>query len=59
MFKESEVIWEIEHYNLNILSLSETKVKCNSMKVLDRARCVYMAEGVEEGRARDGVGINC
>lgn len=35
---ESEVIWEIECYNLNILGLDETKIRSNSMKVIDRAR---------------------
>ena len=37
------MIWEMEHYNLNVLSFSETKVKGNSMKMIDEARYVHWA----------------
>ena len=45
----------MERYNLDVLGLSETKVRENGMKVIDGTSYVYA--GVSEGRARGGVGI--
>ena len=53
--KERELIREMERYNLDVLGLSETKVRGNSMKVLDGASYVYA--GVSEDGSRGGVGI--
>ena len=44
----------MERYNLDVLGLSETKVRGNSMKVIDGTSYVYV--GVSEGRAKGGVG---
>ena len=49
--KEEELIREMKRYNLDILGLSETKGRGNSMKVIDGVSYVYA--GVTEG----GVGI--
>ena len=53
--KECELIREMESYNLDVLGLSETKVRGNGMKVIDGTSYVYA--GVSEGRARGRVGI--
>ena len=53
--KEEEVIREMKRYNLDVLGLSETKVRGNGMKEIDGAKYVYA--GVSEGRAKCGVGI--
>ena len=53
--KECELIREMEWYNLDVLGLSETKVRGNGMKVIDGTSYVYA--GVSEGRARGRVGI--
>jgi len=53
--REEEVIREMKRYNLDVLGLSETKVRGNGMKEIDGAKYVYA--GVSEGRAKCGVGI--
>ena len=53
--KECELIREMEWYNLDVLGLSETKVRGNGMKVIDGTSYVYA--GVSIGRERGGVGI--
>ena len=45
----------MECYELDVLGLSETKVRGNGTRVIDGAKYVYA--GVTEGRARVGMGI--
>ena len=52
--KENEVIREMERYNLDILGLSETKVRGNGMREINGMKYVYA--GVTEGRAK-GAGL--
>ena len=53
--KENEVIRKMERYNLDILGLSETKVRGNGMREINGTKYVYT--GVTEGRAKGGVGL--
>ena len=53
--KENEVIREMERYNLDILGLSETKVRGNGMREINGTKYVYA--GATEGKAKGGVGL--
>ena len=52
--EEYELTQEMERYNLDVLGLSEMKVRVNGMKVIDGTRYVHV--GVSESRARGRVG---
>ena len=53
--KETELIREMERYNLDVLGVSKTKARGNGMTAIDGA--IYVYAGVAEGRAKSGVGI--
>lgn len=53
--KEEEVIREMTRYSIDILGLSEGKVRGNGMKKTGGAKCIFV--GVTEGRAKCGVRI--
>ena len=45
----------MEKYRLEILGVSETKMKGNGSKAVGKGRCIFA--GIEEGRAKAGVAI--
>ena len=53
--KETELIQEMERYNLDVLGVSKTRERGNRMTTINGASCMYA--GVTEGRAKIGVGI--
>ena len=53
--KEMELIEEMKKYKLNVLGVSEGKMRGNGMKTVDGMTCVY--SGVQQGRAKAGVAI--
>ena len=50
-----ELFTEMKKYRLEVLGVSETKVKENGMKQIGDVSCVF--SGVQEGRAKGGVAI--
>ena len=53
--KELELIGEMKRYRLDVLGVSEGKMRGNGMKTVEGVTCVY--SGVQEGRAKAGVAI--
>ena len=53
--KEIELIEEMKKYRLDVLGVSEGKMRGNGMKTVDGMTCVY--SGVQQGRAKAGVAI--
>ena len=53
--KEMELIEEMKKYRLDVLGVSEGKMRGNGMKTVDGMTCVY--SGVQQGRAKAGVAI--
>ena len=53
--KEEELVAEMKKYRLEVLGVSETKVRGNGVKQIGDVVCVY--SGVQEGRAKGGVAI--
>ena len=53
--KELELIGEMKRYRLDVLGVSEGKMRGNGMKTVEGVTCVY--SGVQEGRAKTGVAI--
>ena len=53
--KELELIAEMKRYRLDVLGVSEGKMRGNGMKTVEGVTCVY--SGVQEGRAKAGVAI--
>ena len=45
----------MKKYRLEVLGVSETKMKGNGSKAVGEGRCIFV--GVEEGRAKAGVAI--
>ena len=54
--KELELIGEMKRYRLDVLGVSEGKMRGNGMKTVEGVTCVY--SGVQEGRAKPGVAID-
>ena len=54
--REEELLEEMEKYKLEILGVSETKMKGNGSKA-GRQRKMHFHVGIEEGRAKAGVAI--
>ena len=50
-----ELFTEMKKYRLEVLGVSETKVRGNRMKQIGDVSCVF--SGVQEGRAKGGVAI--
>jgi len=53
--KEEELVAEMKKYRLEVVGVSETKVRGNGLKQIGDVSCVY--SGVQEGRAKGGVAI--
>ena len=53
--KELELIGEMKRYSLDVVGVSEGKMRGNGMKTVEGVNCVY--SGVQEGRAKPGVAI--
>ena len=53
--REEELVDEMRKYGLEVLGVSEAKVKGNRVKCIGDVTCVY--SGVQEGRAKAGVAI--
>ena len=53
--KEEELVAEMKKYQLEVLGVSETKVRGNGVKQIGDVVCVY--SGVQKGRAKGGVAI--
>ncbi len=53
--KELELIGEMKRYRLDVLGVSEGKIRGNGTKSVEGVTCVY--SGVQEGRAKAGVAI--
>ena len=53
--KELELIGEMKRYRLDVLGVSEGKIRGNGMKTVESVTCVY--SGVQEGRAKAGIAI--
>ena len=55
--KEEELVAEMKKYQLEVLGVSETKVRGNRVKQIGDVVCVY--SGVQEGRAKGGWRFSC
>ena len=53
--REQELVAEMEQYRLEVLGVSEAKVRGNGLKMIGDMTCVYL--GVEGGRVKAGVAI--
>ena len=50
--REEELVDEMKSYGLEVLSVSEVKMRGNGMKRIGDATCVY--SGLQEGRSKAG-----
>ena len=53
--REQELVAEMEKYRLEVLGVSEAKVRGNGLKMIGDTMCVY--SGMQGGRVRAGVAI--
>ena len=53
--REQELVAEMEKYRLEVLGVSEAKVRGNRLKMIGDTTCVY--SGVQGGRVKVGVAI--
>ena len=53
--REVELVEEMKKYRLEMLGVSEAKVRGNGEKAIGDVRCVFL--GIQDGRARAGVAI--
>ena len=53
--REQELVAEMKKYRLEVLGVSEAKVRGNGMRMIGDTTCVY--SGVQTGRAKAGVAI--
>ena len=51
--REEELVEEIVKYRLEVLGVSETRMKGNGAKAIGEGMCIF--SGVQEGRAKAGV----
>ena len=54
--KELELIGEMRRYRLDVLGVSEGKIRESGMKTVEGVTCVY--SGVQEGRAKAEAAVN-
>ena len=53
--REVELVEEMKKYRLEMLGVSEAKVRGKGEKAIGDVRCVFL--GIQDGRARTGVAI--
>ena len=53
--REEELVDEMKRYGLEVLGVSEVKMRRNGLKRIGDVTCVY--SGVQEGRSKSGVAI--